>query len=301
MKNVIVTGANGCIGSSLIRRLIQEGVKVTAIDISFISSRLPQSDLITEIEAPVDKHLEELIPSADYDAFYHFAWQGVNGPDKTDPIIQLTNAQLAIICAGICKKVGCRRFLCAGTVAEQTVKSLPHLTETSGGMMYGIGKYCTHLMLESYCKNIGLDFVWMQFSNIYGVGNRTGNLVSYTLSEIIAGRVATFGPALQPYDFVYIDDLIEAVYRLGEAKITQNSYFIGSGIPRVLRDYLLRIGELTSQQERIQIGVRPDDGIRYDMSMFDTTPLVQDIGEYVRHTFDEGILKTYQCLRDASR
>ena len=49
----------------------------------------------------------------------------------------------------------------------------------------------------------------MQFSNIYGVGNKTGNLVSYTLGELMAGKEATFGPALQPYDFIYVDDLIE--------------------------------------------------------------------------------------------
>ena len=46
----------------------------------------------------------------------------------------------------------------------------------------------------------------MQFSNIYGVGNKTGNLVSYTLGELMAGKEAAFGPALQPYDFIYVDD-----------------------------------------------------------------------------------------------
>lgn len=301
MKEVIVTGANGFIGSSLICRLIQEGVKVTAIDLSFAHSRLLESSLVTKVESPIDEHLAAVIPSKDYDAMYHFAWRGVNGEDKGNPIVQLKNAQMTVTAVRVCKQVGCKRFLCAGTIAEQSVKSLPSLTKVGGGMMYGVGKHCTHLMLEAYCKSAGIDFVWMQFSNIYGVGNQTGNLVSYTLMELIAGREATFGPALQPYDFIYVDDLIEAVYRLGDAAVTRNTFFIGSGAPRPLREYLLRIGELISQQERIKIGIRPDDGIRYDMSMFDTNPLVQDIGEYVRHTFDEGILKTYQWIRDASR
>ena len=301
MKQVIVTGANGFIGSSLIRRLICEEVKVLAIDISFATSRLPDSKLITKLKTPLNEHLVEAIPPSEYDAFYHFAWQGVNGPDKTNPNIQLENTQLTIACASACKKIGCHRFLCAGTIAEKGIKCLPHLEKVNGGMMYAVGKHCTHLMLEAYCKNIELNFIWMQYSNIYGIGNLTGNLISYTLSELLAGREATFGPALQPYDFVYIDDLIEAVYRLGDANVTQNTYFIGSGTPRPLCDYLLRIGELTSKQERIKIGIRPDDGIRYEMSMFDNTPLIRDIGEYVQHSFDEGILKTYQWLKDAGR
>ena len=35
MKNVIITGANGFIGSSLIKKLVVKGVNVVAIDISF--------------------------------------------------------------------------------------------------------------------------------------------------------------------------------------------------------------------------------------------------------------------------
>ena len=41
MKKVIVTGANGFIGSSLIKRLVEENVQVVAIDSSFKVSSLP--------------------------------------------------------------------------------------------------------------------------------------------------------------------------------------------------------------------------------------------------------------------
>ncbi|MFR8937621.1 MAG: NAD-dependent epimerase/dehydratase family protein, partial [Streptococcus sp.] len=54
MKNVIVTGANGFIGNSLIKKLIENNVKVVAVDISFAAPRLPETDLITKIEATVD-------------------------------------------------------------------------------------------------------------------------------------------------------------------------------------------------------------------------------------------------------
>ena len=298
MKRVIVTGANGFIGSSFIKKLVKEGIKVVAIDVTFAHSHLPVSPLITTIETSIDRDLVSIIPTLDYDAFYHFAWRGVNGEEKADPIVQIENVRMAIVCAMICKKIDCKRLLCAGTIAEQSINSLSSLAKVSGGMLYGVGKHCTHLFLEAYCKNIGIEFVWLQFSNIYGIGNLTGNLVSYTLMEIIAGREATFGPALQPYDFIYIDDLIEAVYRLGDANITQNTYFIGSDTPHLLKDYLTRIGELVFHPDKIKIGVRTDDGIRYDMSMFDIAPLVQDIGEYVKCPFDEGIIKTYQWIND---
>lgn len=296
MNNVIVTGANGFIGSSLIRKLVEKGVRVTAVDISFAQPRLPESNLITRVESGVDLSLAERIPAGEYDAFYHLAWRGVNGPDKADPVVQLENIRMAVDCAKICKQLGVRKLLCAGTVAENATFSLPNLQSTSGGMMYGVAKHACRLMVEDYCKNIGLPFVWMQFSNIYGVGNKTGNLVSYTLGELLAGREATFGPALQPYDFIYVDDLIEAVLRLGENDTPNAFYYIGSGSPRVLKDYLNRIGELAGKSELVKIGIRPDDGIRYTMEMFDCRPLFAAIGDYVSTDFDAGITRTMEWL-----
>lgn len=297
MKNVIVTGGNGFIGSSLIKKLVANGIKVVAVDITFQGERLPDSELITKIESCVDASLVEKLPVEEYDAFYHLAWKGVNGADKANPSVQLANIQMAIDCADICKKLNVKKYLCAGTVAENATFSLPNLEKTSGGMMYGVAKHACRLILEDYCKNIGQQFVWMQFSNIYGVGNKTGNLVSYTLGELMTGNEATFGPALQPYDFIYVDDLIEAVYRLGEKETNKAFYYIGSGSPRQLKEYLLRIGELGGYADKVGIGIRPDDGIKYSMDMFCNDDLVDAIGEYVSTDFDNGINKTIEWLK----
>lgn len=297
MKNVIVTGGNGFIGSSLIKKLVANGIKVIAVDIAFNDDRLPDSNLITKLETKIDTTLVDKIPNDEYDAFYHLAWSGVNGIEKTDPNIQLSNIQMTIDCAKVCKHMNVKKLLCAGTVAENATFSLPNLEKTSGGMMYGISKYACRIILENYCKNIGLKFVWMQFSNIYGVGNRTGNLVSYTLGELMAGNNATFGPALQPYDFIYVDDLIEAVYRLGYKETNKTFYYIGSGYPQILKEYILRIGELIGCVEKIRIGIRPDDGIKYTIDMFNNSDLVATIGEFINTRFDEGIVKTIDWLR----
>lgn len=295
--NVIVTGGNGFIGSSLIKKLVANGIKVVAVDITFQGGRLPESEFITKIESCVDVSLVEKLPVEEYDAFYHLAWKGVNGSDKANPTVQLANIQMAIDCADICKKLNVKKYLCAGTVAENATFSLPNLEKTSGGMMYGVAKHACRLILEDYCKNIGQQFVWMQFSNIYGVGNKTGNLVSYTLGELMTGNEATFGPALQPYDFIYVDDLIEAVYRLGEKETHKAFYYIGSGSPRQLKEYLLRIGELAGYADKVGIGIRPDDGIKYSMDMFCNDDLVDAIGEYVSTDFDNGINKTIEWLK----
>jgi len=293
MNKVIITGAGGFVGSALTQKFIENGFEVIAISQAF-NPMFPNHSSIKRIESEIiDKdNLIKVIPEDEYIAFYNLAWRGVNGPEKTNPYIQIANVKMALICADVALALHCPKYLCSGTIAERSVDCLEALDKTSGGMMYGTAKHCTHLILETYCKNMSLPFVWMQFSNIYGPQNKTGNLVSYTLEQLIKGREATFGPAKQPYDLIFIDDIIEAIYRLGIKDTKRNFYFIGSGKPRMLKDYLLTIGELFERKELVKIGVRPDDGIKYDVSMFDTKELIEDIGEYVSGSFEEHIKYT---------
>ena len=78
MKNVIVTGANGFIGSSLIKLLIEKEINVYALDISFNNSKLPNSNYITKIETSLNNvdDLMLMLPKINYDAMYHLAWKG---------------------------------------------------------------------------------------------------------------------------------------------------------------------------------------------------------------------------------
>ena len=295
MKKVIITGAGGFVGSALTKKMIDNGIGVIAISLKFIDS-FPESPLVTRIESGIDStdDLLALIPDDNYEAFYHLAWMGVNGPEKADPCVQAKNIMMTMACAAAAHQTGCKKFLCSGTVAERAVESLPDLKKTNGSMLYGAAKCGARLLLESYCKNVGLEYAWMQFSNIYGSENKTGNLVSYTLNELKAGREALFGPASQPYDFIYIDDLIEAVFRLGFCETKNNFYFIGSGSPRILRYYLTEIGEIYGKPQLIRIGERDDDGIVYSMNMFDTSALEKDIGDYHSGSFTEKIKLTIE-------
>ena len=293
MKAILVTGAGGFLGASLTARLLAGGLDVIAVDQSTAAlDHLHHSRLTlvrTDLEAP---SWQNLLPDRDYGAFYHLAWRGVNGPEKADPYVQLSNLRLALRCADTAKALGCEKFLCAGTIAERAVESLPTLAQVSGGMMYSAAKQSCRLLLETRCKNIGLPFVWMQLSNAYGPGNKTGNLISYTLSQLRKKEPATFGPARQPYDFIFVRDLMEAMFRLGTMPTSRSAYFIGSGQPALLSDYLHVIGRLAGSPDLIRIGERPDDGIRYSWEMLDTSPLVRDIGPYVSGSFEDHIRET---------
>ena len=62
----------------------------------------------------------------------------------------------------------------------------------------------------------------------------------------------------------------------------------------ILKDYLLKIGNILGKPQLIQIGAREDDKIKYSFNMMDISNLLQDIGEYSSGTFDELIRYTIE-------
>lgn len=297
MDRVIISGANGFIGSTLVKKFYEKGYEVIALikDTQENVSMIKDYATIIYSELSNIEFLTEQLRSDKRTIFYHLAWIGVNGQQKASYESQIQNIKMTCDCITIAKNIGCTRFLCSGTIAERAIESFQNLDNIGGGMMYAVSKQSTHLFTEMMCKNLGLNYVWMQFSNIYGPSNKTGNLVSYTLGQLMNNADATFGPAMQPYDFIYVEDLIDAVYKLGIAKeLKHNRYFIGSGKPRLLKEYLLEIGKTANKENLIKIGVRPDDGIKYTFEMFDTAPLIEEIGNYISKDFSDGIKYTVE-------
>ena len=217
---------------------------------------------------------------------YHFAWQGVNGEDKRNIDVQLSNIEMAMKYIRLAKKINCDKVLRAGTVAENAIESIENVSTVGAAMFYAAAKTSTRMMAEVLSKSLGLSIVWMQIANVYGADNNTGNLISYTLKQLDKNQNADFGPAKQPYDFIHIDDLTEAMYRIGIMHTSESFYYIGSGKPRILQEYLRYIGEVYGKPELIRIGTRDDDGIKYRLDMFNIQPLINDIGDYAKRDFE---------------
>lgn len=288
-------------GYWLVRELCKNDVKVTAIikdtqeNISMLSEfpgvRIVYCEL-AELETLKDK-----IPERDFDAFYHLAWISAGGAGRADYAIQLQNVKFACDAVGVAKELGCKKILFAGTVTEKIAENILNLSGKAVNNIYGICKHMTHCLVDVESQRQGIDYVWMQFSNLYGPYSINGNIVGYTIKELLQGNEAKFGPANQVYDLLYIEDLVYAAYLLGCSKTRHHTYYIGSGQTRKLSDFLIEIGEVCGKPELIKIGARPDDGTRYEDSWFDITSLKEDTGYMPRVRFKVGLEATIKWMK----
>lgn len=296
MKKAIVSGANGFIGKWLVKELVEAGIEVYAL-VRNEENHFIKNDNLHFICCDMKNiaNIVEQLKNKKIDTFFHLAWEGSTGDKRADYKIQLSNVQYSCEAMQVAKLIGCKRFLAAGTITERIVDEAIQNGRVPTNLIYGICKKTTHDILITLSTQIGIELIWMQFSNVFGPGNRTGNLISYTLSTIQKGEQPEYSSATQPYDFIYIKDLVRAIMLLGQnEKLSHNQYFLGSGQSRVLREYLLAIPRALGLDIEMGIGQRAEDGIKYQKEWFLTDGLAVDTGFKTTYSFEEAIRETYR-------
>ena len=296
----IVTGANGFVGSSLVNYLVSKNIQVLAIDLKFTNDRVVQSNMVIKKELSIE-NINELLKLDiinEYDVFYHFAWIGSAGQLRTDENVQIQNALWTVKCLRICKDIGCKKFICAGSImefeslyncyAQESVPSMPNI--------YSAGKVLAHQLCKPIANQIGVDLVWAYITNTFGVGEKSPRFINTTLRKIINNEELDFTSGIQNYDFIYIDDLVEAFYLLAESGKKNKSYLIGSGKAKKLKDYILEIGEIFGKKSKMHFGNIQYSGINLPLEIYSINEIERDCGFKCKVSFAEGIIKTKKWL-----
>lgn len=300
LKNVIISGANGFIGKNLVSSLRRQNIKLVALDVKFDDVLTSDNGVIcVSVADHAINDLKNYIPEDNYDCFFHLAWVGTSGPLRADYDLQLQNVKMACDYIKLCNEIRCKRVVYASSITE--MESYEYLQsdniEPGSGYIYGTGKLAAHLMGETVAKQLGIEFIPVIITNIYGIGEKSARMIYTSLNKLVHKEHCSFTEGYQTYDFIYITDAINSIVAVADKGKPFNRYYIGSGEPKPLREFLLEMRDIVDPVAEIGLGDIPFKGIDISYDQFDLHKVEEDTGYKNKVPFPDGIKLTADWIR----
>ena len=96
---------------------------------------------------------------------------------------------------------------------------------------YAYTKFLGEKMVKSYCKIHKINFTILRFFNVYGPKSNAV-VAKFIAQKIQKKKITIFGNGKQKRDFVHVDDLSNAIYKIIISKIKNEIFNIGSSMAK---------------------------------------------------------------------
>lgn len=222
MKQILVTGGAGFIGSRLVHALAGKGFAVRVLD-NFTSGRIDNAKIaagaIEVLEGDVRSQADCREACRDVETVFHMAAlvsvpQSVADPIGSDSINAggTLNVLLAARDAGVQRLVFSSSAAIYGDTAVIPVHEDVTPMPTSP---YGVQKLTGEHYARNFSRLYGLEIVSLRYFNVYGPGQDPASpyaaAIPKFLTRLLRGEPPTvFGDGEQTRDFCYVDDVVAA-------------------------------------------------------------------------------------------
>ncbi len=300
--NALVLGGNGFIGSHLVDRLIAEGHNVRVYD-------------------KYEEYFRKPLPGVDYrfgefgnrglladalkgiEVVFHLISTSNPGTSNDDPVFDVqSNVVDSLFLLEKCVEIGTKKMVyvsSGGTVyGSPSTLPVPETHSTEPMCSYGISKLTTEKYLALYKLLKRLEYVVVRPSNAFGPRQNPTSIqgaIPVFLSKIVHNEaIEVWGDGSVIRDYVYVDDLVDGIYRAAVHSAPSSIYNLGSGVGLSLKEIVASIRRVVDQ----------DFTVRYtEKRVFDVPAIYLDItragselGWKPMTTLDKGILRTWQFI-----
>ena len=291
MKSIVITGATSMIGVALIQQAIKKNIQVLCLvrKNSTRLNNLPNSDLI-QVEFVDAADYKNVALNIQCDVFYHLTWDKTLGAARDDVDGQILNIQYTLDAVRLAQRLGCKKFVGAGSQAEYGIVSEPLKPETPVNPQsgYGIAKYGAGKLSHLLCTQLGLSFNWVRILSVFGPFDTSNTLIMYTINELRAGRSPEFTKCEQIWDYLYCDNAANALLIIGEKGLDGKTYPLGSGNGKKLSEYLEILRDIVSPNTTLQFGKKDYYPHQPMYLCADISELTADTGWKPEITFGKG-------------
>ena len=312
IKKVVMTGGTSGIGLALIKKLLEHNIEVLILrrKTTTRTMQLPESELL-HIDYCALEELESYAPKEQgYDVFFHLGWTYTSREDRNNVALQIENVRYACAAVELAQRLGCHSFIGTGSQAEygSHEEVLTPQTLCNPENAYGIAKLSACYATRKICKQYGIRHIWSRILSGYGIYDNVHSVLMSAILNGMEGNYLWFSKGEQIWDFVYFDDIADALYLMAQSGRSEAIYTIGSGSARPLRQYLEIVCKKLGRSEDAEFGKIPYGANQITHLEASFADLQRDTGWKPHVDFETGIetvidfIKTHteyknQCLK----
>lgn len=259
---VLITGASGFVGRSVMRSLVASSAKVRVIVRDGSESRVPALDVAESIVRTNDLFAEPAewwaTACKGVDTVAHVAWYAEPGKYPMSPKnLDCLAGTLALAKGALA--AGVRRFVGVGTCAEYDLSGGHVSVETplAPTTPYAGAKAATFLALSPYFEEANVEFAWCRLFYLYGAEEDARRLVPHIRAKLAAGEPVDLTSGTQVRDFMGVADAGRMIAEIALGKC-QGPVNVCSGIPITVRELAERIADEFGRRDLLRFGALPD-------------------------------------------
>jgi UDP-glucose 4-epimerase len=267
----LVTGGAGFIGTALTNRLVMNGHQVRVLDDLSAGdpSGLHPDALVTRGDVRDRPKLWTLLQKAD--CVYHLAarvstQESVLYPREYNEV----NVGGTVCLAEAIRDAGIKRIVFTSSATVYGSQPTQPVSETSWPnprIPYAVSKLAAELYLFALGELNGIETIALRIFNAYGPGQRIPPahapvVPSFTKSVLTQASLVVHGDGSQTRDFVYVDDVVEALVAAATAPGVGGSIInVGSGEETSINGLIAALGQVTRRQPEVIHNPQESGGI----------------------------------------
>jgi GDP-D-mannose 3',5'-epimerase len=315
MKNILVCGAGGFIGTHLVESLKKQGHYVIGADLKFPLYSETKCDKFYKLDLREYDNVKTIFQNRIDEVYQLAADMGgagyiFTGEHDADIMHNSATINLNILDVMVkhnVKKVFYSSSACMYPAHNQTDPNNPLLTEDSAypadpDSEYGWEKLFSERLYLTYARNYGIDVRVARFHNIFGPRGSWNNgkeKAPAALCRKVAmaqdnGTVEVWGPGIQTRSFLFIDECIEGIHRIMEGDY-QQPLNLGSTLMISINDLVKLIAKISGKT----IHIKNIDGPMGVMGRnSDNTLIKEKINWAPDEDLEGGLIKTYAWIQE---